>query len=113
MKVVLLLAAILRISTAWSQIDSLETPIFDFPDLEASFPNEPRDLQIWIIENIHYPDKALENDEITNIKIERSVSPLIDAEVMHIMKLMPQWIPAEAEGKLVRSKVRLPFSFCI
>ena len=48
---------------------------------------------------------------ITNVSIERGVSPEIDKEAKRVIRKMPKWIPGEASGKKCRARCRLPINF--
>lgn len=49
--------------------------------------------------------------KIEDIQILRGVSPTIDAEVIRVISLMPDWIPATQKGKPVSIKFTLPINF--
>lgn len=101
-------------------------PIEDFPDMEASFPGGAVELQKWIIDNVNYPQDALQMGEsgkvylsfvveidgsISNIEIVRGVSESLDSEAKRLLRNMPNWIPGEARGKKARVRCRLPINF--
>ena len=82
----------------------------------------------WIMKNIKYPKEAIEanitgkvfvqfviekDGSITNAKIARSASTLMDAEALRIVNNMPQWIPGKQRGKAVRVAYTLPISFSL
>ena len=77
-------------------------------------------------QNIKYPEQAeregiegrvvagfiVERDgSVSNIEILKSVHPLLDAEVVRVMSLMPNWIPGRQNGQPVRVKYSLPITF--
>lgn len=39
------------------------------------------------------------------------VSKEFDAEALRVIRAMPNWIPAETNGKIVATKVQLPIGF--
>ena len=51
--------------------------------------------------------------KVTSPEIIKPVSPDIDAEVLRIMNLMPDWNPWEQEGKRVSTYFNLPVKFKI
>ena len=82
----------------------------------------------WIMKNIKYPKEAIEanitgkvfvqfviekDGSITNAKIARSASTLLDAKALQIVNNMPQWIPGKQRGKAVRVAYTLPISFSL
>ncbi len=110
-----------------------EKPIIEFPDVEAQFTpiGEERSsvsMQRWIAQNVQYPQTSIEMNEqgrvylsfvveedgsISNIAVERSVSPDLDREAKRLLRQMPQWIPGEAKGHKVRTRCRLPINFTL
>ena len=70
------------------------------------FPFFPRDFNEFIFSNFHYPPSLQENciqgrvvvkfcinpkGKCDHFSIVRSVDPLIDKEVLRVLKLMPRW----------------------
>lgn len=104
----------------------VEAEIVDFPDVEAGFPGGAAEMQRWINENIQYPQTAIEmgdqgrvylkfvvepDGSITNVEVERGVSPDLDREAKRVVRKMPNWSPGEAGGRKVRTRCRLPIIF--
>lgn len=100
--------------------------IVSFPDVDAKFPGGAEALMKFIQDNIQYPETAktahiegkvyvsyiVELDgSITNIKVERGASKELNNEAKRVVGLMPNWIPAESQGKKVRSRCILPIMF--
>ena len=95
-------------------------------DQMASYPGGIPALMDFLNENIKYPEQAeregiegrvvagfiVERDgSVSNIEILKSVHPLLDAEVVRVMSLMPNWIPGRQNGQPVRVKYSLPITF--
>lgn len=102
--------------------------VIEFPDVEAQFPGGAAELQRWIAENVQYPQTSIEMDEqgrvylsfvvesdgsISNIAIERGVSPDLDREAKRLVRSMPKWTPGEAGGRKARTRCRLPINFTL
>ena len=83
-------------------------------------------LREWIDENMHYPDELAdtclqgrvivtfiinEDGTLSNAKVIKSVHPLLDAEALRLVSIMPRWYPAKRMGKGIKIKYCLPFSF--
>jgi protein TonB len=100
--------------------------VVDFPDVVPEFPGGTEALSAYIQENLKYPEAALNKQQqgkvyvsfivekdgnITRVKIERGVSAELDEEAKRIVRSMPNWKPAEAGGKPVASRCRLPIFF--
>ena len=80
----------------------------------------------FLRENVNYPEQArkdsiegrvvlsfvVETDgSITEPKVVRSLHPLLDAEALRVINLMPKWEPGYQGDSLVRVKYSLPVSF--
>lgn len=106
----------------------LEEEIINPPEKRAMFPGGREALFKFIEETMEYPEESKEKGEqgkvyltfvvekngaITNIKVSRGVSEEIDAEAVRILRAMPNWIPGEHRGKVVRSLASLPITFLL
>ena len=80
----------------------------------------------YIQTNIEYPPTSIEMNEqgkvylsfvveadgsITNVAVERGVSPDLDREAKRVVRSMPKWKPGEAKAKKSRTRCRLPINF--
>ena len=92
----------------------------------ASFPGGNRALREFLSKNLKYPEKAAEEgvqgrvicqfelDEkgyISNIKVVKPIHPLLDAEAVRVISIMPRWIPAKQLGVAVKTHHTLPVTF--
>jgi hypothetical protein len=140
MKFLLSSVCFLSISPLFAQVDvitggipepvllSVAPPdsIVNFPDTEAEYPGGPDSLAEFIFLNFILPDDAMDiefNDErvylsfivekdgsLSNIVVEKGVNDVYDSICVAVVKLMPNWIPAQKNGVAVRSLMRLPIS---
>jgi hypothetical protein len=89
---------------------------------EAEFPGGENALNNFVAQHVDKTQElrtgrsdvifTIEADgSISNCKIERGLGPSNDAEVIRIVKLMPRWKPAIANGKAIASEYILPFDF--
>ena len=103
-----------------------EEEIIEFPDVEAEFIGGAQALMKYIQTNIQYPPTSIEMNEqgkvylsfvveadgsITNVAVERGVSPDLDREAKRVVRSMPKWKPGEAKAKKSRTRCRLPINF--
>ena len=103
-----------------------EEEVIEFPDVEAEFIGGPQALMKYIQSNIQYPPTSIEMNEqgkvylsfvveadgsITNVAVERGVSPDLDREAKRVVRSMPKWKPGEAKAKKSRTRCRLPINF--
>lgn len=51
------------------------------------------------------------NGTVSNLKIEKSSEPTLDAEALRIVSDLNNWQPAELNGEIVRCKMLLPITF--
>ena len=102
-------------------------PVLGRVDLMASFPGGLKALYDFLQKNIEYPEQAekdsisgqvvvsfvVETDgSITNAKVVKSAHPLLDAEALRVVGIMPKWEPGEqADGTKVRNTYNLPITF--
>ncbi len=92
------------------------------------FPGGEKAMYTYIAKNVTYPEKTkqagiqgrvfigfiVEKDgSITDVKIDRGVSPEIDQEAIRVIESMPNWKPGEQKGKPVRVQYRLPLKFTL
>jgi periplasmic protein TonB len=106
----------------------IEAEVIEFPDVEATFPGGPGEMQKWIAKNVQYPQTAIEMGEqgkvyvsfvvepdgsITGVNVERGVSDDLDREAKRLVRSMPKWKPGEAGGKKARTRCRLPINFTL
>lgn len=91
--------------------------------LTADYPGGITAMKSFLRENIVYPADSMEGKVyvtaivdargiVTNVKIKKSLSPLADAEVIRVVKLMV-FKPALLEGKPVNSSFSLPVTFSL
>jgi len=94
--------------------------------VEASFPGGTAELQRYLGMNLQYPQESIEKDEqgkvyltfiieksgiITNVEVERGVSPSLDFEAKMLIYNMPRWNPCKCGDIPMRIKIRLPVNF--
>jgi protein TonB len=82
----------------------------------------------FLQDNLTYPAEAKEkgiqgqvflefvvekNGSIGNVKVIRGVNPLLDAEAVRAVSLLPDWKPGMQNGKPVRCFYQIPIRFAI
>ncbi|PHR35577.1 MAG: hypothetical protein COA38_01615 [Fluviicola sp.] len=102
--------------------------IIDFPSFETDYIGGQAAMQRFISTNVHYPVKAIEKNisgkvyisfvveidgSISNARVMRDVDPLLDAEALRLINLMPAWNPAVQGGMRVRTRARVPINFTL
>ena len=90
------------------------------------FPGGMSALATYIKENLRYPEEAKQkgikgrvvlsfvigsDGSISDVKVMRSVHPLLDAEAVRLVESMPKWIPGKQMGKVIRTRYNLPVLF--
>ena len=103
-----------------------EEPIFEDVDILPIFPGGDVARQKFLGYNTVYPSVAREmgiegkviigfvveiDGSLSNFEVIESVHPALDAEVLRVVKLMPNWIPATRDGKPVRCRYNMPLKF--
>ena len=101
-----------------------ENKIFDVVEQMPEYPEGMAALLKFISNNLKVP-KGLESEDlipskvaasfivekdgsITDIKITKSVHPLLDAEYVRVIGLIPKWNPGMKDGKSVRVSCSIP-----
>jgi protein TonB len=109
-------------------IDEEIEGFFVIPDQDPVFPGGTLALSQWLAQTIVYPPLAIEmnlqgkvyfkfvvetDGTLSDIRIVRGVPdcPECDKEALRVMKLMPAWIPAQKEGKPMRTSMMMPIIF--
>lgn len=84
------------------------------------------DFRNWVQNNVKYPEEAKTKKisgtefvsfvvdtlgKVDNIQIIRSVDPILDAEVIGVIKSSPAWKPGKQRGRLVNVSFAIPVQF--
>ena len=84
------------------------------------FPGGEKALYTFLKENLHYPKElcvegkvlvsvTVEADgSLSNIRIVRSIHPIIDKECLEVVKKMPRWIPIHQNWMPVKCDLTIP-----
>lgn len=108
--------------TFFSASAQQDTTIYSIVDKEAEFPGGMSGMMKWLQENIVYPNEVIGNEIISRIFISfivetdgRISQPTVISKCENCSKIVenlilssPQWIPAQLNGRNVRSKYLLP-----
>lgn len=96
------------------------------PEKAAMYVGGANAMKQYLVENIHYPDSAKQEDisgkiyvrfvvekdgSISSIEVLKGVNDSLNEEAKRVIASMPKWTPAESEGIKVRSYVILPIMF--
>ena len=100
--------------------------VYDAVEEMAVFPGGTNALLKYLTDSLRYPVEAMdegiqgrvlvgfvvENDgSVTNESIVRSVHPMLDAEALRVVRIMPKWIPGKINGKPVAQRCTIPLVF--
>lgn len=96
------------------------------PDIQPSFKGGEGELRAYLAANLKYPVISQENGEqgrvivsaivnvdgsLSDVKVEKSVSPSLDKEAKRLVSNMPLWNPGMVNDEPVRTKCLIPVSF--
>ncbi len=97
-------------------------------EVMPAFPGGAEGMMKFLAKNIVYPQKA-RNEGVAgrvvvqfvvdadglpkNTRILESVHPLLDAEAIRLVSIMPRWEPAKVDGEIVTASFTLPVRFGI
>ena len=100
--------------------------VFETAEIMPEYPGGNEAMSAFMVKNIKYPEAAKSkgiqgtvyvsfevssSGKVTNVKVQESVSPDLDAEAVRVVKMMPDWKPAENKGKPVAVSMTLPVKF--
>ena len=100
--------------------------IHEVVDEPPSFPGGDAAQIAFLSNKLRYPAVAMEqgiqgrvvtqfvvdkDGSITDVKVVRSLDPMLDKEAVRLVKSMPKWTPGKLNGSPVRVKCILPISF--
>ncbi len=108
--------------------DNPSDDIYEFVSLESEpeFPGGINGLMQFLSDNIRYPDTCAEAEiegkvivkftvfkdgHVGNIEVAKPVHPLLDAEAVRAIGLLPKWKPGVLDGKPVNVWYHLPINF--
>ena len=93
-----------------------------------TFPGGMVAMHEFLSSNIEYPTECAENNiqgkvivrftvfkdgSVGDVGLSRSVHPLLDAEAMRVVKLLPNWNPGMLDGQPVNVWYEFPISFVL
>ena len=103
-----------------------DNKVYEVCEQMPSYVGGQQALMKYLMENVRYPKAAVEAKQqgrvvvqfvvekdgaVSGVKLLKSVTPLLDAEAIRVVKAMPKWNPGKKDGKLVRVRYALPVSF--
>jgi TonB family protein len=106
--------------------DPKTNEVFGVVEQMPAFRGGDAALMKYLAENTHYPEEAKEkgvqgrvvvnfvvekDGSITDVKVVRSIDPLLDKEAVRVVETMPKWIPGKQSLVPVRVGYVLPVSF--
>ena len=98
----------------------------DVTEKRPSFPGGMGALMQYLKGNVDYPIEALKENiggrvvvafivekdgSLSDVRIAKSVHPLLDAEAIRVVSSMPKWNPGLENGNPVRVKYTIPVTF--
>lgn len=109
----------------WPERPNNTDKIFLKVEVESEYPGGRGAWQKHLSENITYPRKLKENikgvvisrftvtkdGNVEDIQIIKGLHPLLDAEVIRVIRLSKRWTPAKQNGKPVKSLKTQPVVF--
>jgi len=105
--------------------DKVEAP-YQFVEQMPEFVGGEKELKKFLSQNLVYPPEAqykgiqgtvylsfvVEVDgSLSKVTVIRGIDPLLDAEALRVVNLMPKWIPGKQNGRTVIVKFTLPIKF--
>jgi TonB family protein len=119
-------------TTTSAETDNIPTdgePVFLFVEEDARFQGgDINSFREWVEKNLVYPPEAIDKGiqgkvtvqcavnskgKMCDVKILRGVVPLLDNEALRVIRLSPDWTPAEQGGKNVKQQFVMPVIFAL
>ncbi|RKR81086.1 TonB family protein [Mucilaginibacter gracilis] len=110
------------------QKDSVSLQVFNAVEIQPTFPGGERGFGKFLVQNIHYPDKAKANNtkgrvfiqfvveadgDLSDIKCLRDPGDGLGQEAMRVLSISPKWMPGIQNGKRVRVQYTVPVNFSL
>jgi protein TonB len=123
-----LIAFVLLISTADAQNTKQADSVYTQVDKSAEFSGAQKQYIKYLVKTVRYPAKAVETNTqgkvilqaliekdgtISELKVKNSISSELDAEAIRVISKSPKWVPAQKDGKSVRSYYEIPVAFSL
>jgi TonB family protein len=101
-------------------------PVYRVADVMPQFPGGDGELLSFLAKSIKYPKEAQtkklqgrvvcaftvnKDGSISEMEVVKKVDPLLDAEAVRVIDLMPKWTPGKEKGKPVRVRYTVPVTF--
>lgn len=110
---------------SWSREKETKQQVFQMVEEEAEFPGGKEGWRKYLSENLSYPSGLKEKvsgkvvarvyvdktGAVSQVDILTSLHPLLDAEVVRVLKSSPKWKPARQNGKAVSLVFTQPITF--
>ena len=105
---------------------STQEGVFDVVEQMPQFPGGNEAMMKFVTQNLKYPTEAhqkgirgnvivrfvvREDGTVTDAEVVRHADPLLEAEALRVVSLMPRWKPGRQNGKAVPVRSSLPVVF--
>lgn len=122
---------ILALLVLWlcaASLQPVDAQIRQMAEIMPQFDGGVNELKRWLSTNMMYPAEAIQKKEagrvivsfvitedgsISNPKVIKSVSDLLDTEALRLVSHMPKWKPANHEGRPCSVEYTLPINFTL
>lgn len=124
--ILLLVALSVALSSFSQSLNEGNDPVFTIADHPPEFVGGIDSLFAFLGKNLVYPKEAKKSGiqgrvyvgfvvgkegVVREVKVIRGVHPLLDAEALRVVKLMPEWKPGVLDGEPVSVSFNLPINF--
>ncbi|KAF5029122.1 hypothetical protein DSECCO2_651920 [anaerobic digester metagenome] len=113
-------------SESQTSTETASGEVFETAEVMPEYPGGNEAMSAFMVKNIKYPEAAKSkgvqgtvyisfvvgsDGKVTDVEVQKSVAPDLDAEALRVVKMMPDWKPAENKGKPVAVNMTLPVTF--
>lgn len=100
--------------------------VYQVVDEMPQFPGGNRAMMAYIGQNMKYPAEAHakgiegrvvvqfvvnKEGDLQDIKVMKSIDPLLDQEAIRVISSMPKWTPGKLKGEAVNIQYTMPIQF--
>ena len=95
----------------YAEVGEQDRPLYDFIKYNTRYPVEAYEMEEQ--GRVYISFLITSEGELKDVKVEKSVSHLLDKEALRVVSLMPTkgWTPATKEGQVIDMRVSCPFDF--
>lgn len=104
----------------------IDSKVYTWVETPPRFPGGDNAMIQFMQAHLHYPQKEMtdsiegrvllkfevtEDGSVTDVHVIKSVNPVLDAEAVRVVKMLPKFIPGKNQGRPVKVSMNMPVEF--